>query len=159
MIPRHWCYVILICIQLPSSAAEFSDARGWLHVNGYSWHFAANDANDRLLGAGATYYTGRLGAWHTGWEADVFQDSGRKLSAYAGRSWTRPTTYFSLGLTAAVMYHRNFAAQNSLRLLPVAFPFLETRGTRLKARLYYVPPVRSPSDHQVALQLLVPLFR
>jgi len=43
--------------------------------------------------------------------------------------------------------------------MPVALPYLESRGTRYKVRLYYVPPIRRSSDHQVALQLMLPLFQ
>jgi hypothetical protein len=143
---------------LPAQA-EFSDHRGWLHLNGYSHHFAASDANDRLLGIGFTHYRRLYGRVLPAWEFDMFQDSGQKFSAYIGHSWTVPFEWFSAGITGAIMYHRNFAAQNKLRTLPVAFPFIETRGTRLKVRLYYVPPVRSASDQQIALQLMLPWTR
>ena len=155
--PRLFLLLIIACSELP--AAEFTRTRGWLHANGYSRHFSADDANDRLLGLGFTYYTGRRGTWHTAWEGDVFRDSGRKVAGYVGYAWTRPTNWVSFGVTAALMHHRNFAAHNSLRILPVALPFLETRGERIKARIYYIPPIRRPSDHQVAVQLLLPLLR
>ena len=138
---------------------EFTQARGWLHLNGYSHHFAAADANDQLLGFGFTHYRRRYGRVLPAWELDLFQDSARKLSTYGGHSWTVPFERFSVGATAALMYHRNFATQNQLRILPVAFPFIETRGTRLKARLYYVAPVRNASDQQIAVQIMFPLWR
>jgi hypothetical protein len=146
----------MICASVSPLLAqrEFTEHRGWLHLNGYSHHFAADDANDRLLGIGYTHYYHRYGRVIRAWEFDAFQDSGKKFSSYLGHSWTFPFKYFSAGITGAVMHHRNFAAQNRLKLLPVAFPFLETRGTLLKARLYYVAPVRRASDHQIALQLM-----
>lgn len=73
------------------AGSEFATDRGWLHFNGYSHHFAADDANDRLLGIG--------------------------------------------------------------------YPFVETRGTRLKVRAYYIPPVRRASDEQLAIQLVWALRR
>lgn len=139
--------------------AEFTAHRGWLHLNGYSHHFAVDDANDQLLGVGYTLYRRRHGRVIRAWEVDAFQDSGKKFSAYVGHSWTFPFKYFSAGLTGAIMYHRNFAAQNRLSTLPVAFPFLETRGVRWKARLYYVAPARRASDQQIALQFMLPLQR
>jgi len=141
--------IVPVCAQ-----SEFTAHRGWVHLNGYSHHFAAADANDQLLGLGYTHYRQRYGRVIRAWELDVFQDSARKFSGYVGHSWTVPFKHFSAGVTGAVMYHRNFAAQNKLKTLPVAFPFLETRGTRLKARLYYVAPVRRASDQQIALQLM-----
>jgi hypothetical protein len=146
----------------PTRAADVSDTvlpRGWVHLNGYSHHFTAKNCNDQLLGVGATWYTKRHGRVLRAWEADVFQDSAREPSAYIGHSWTRTFRLGSLGVTGALMYHRNFASQNEWRLLPVALPFAETRLGRVNVRAYYVPPVRNASDHQVALQVLVPLFR
>jgi hypothetical protein len=147
---------VLACASIGAARAqpEFAQQRGWLHVNGYTHHFAVDDANDRLFGLGLTYY-GRLhGRIIPAWEFDAFQDSAKKLSTYVGRSWTIPLRYVSVGVTGALMYHRNFSSQNRLRVLPVAFPFLETRGTRLKARLYYIAPARRASDEQIAIQLM-----
>jgi hypothetical protein len=141
------------------AAPEFTDHRGWLHLNGYTHHFAASDANDQLFGLGFTHYRRSYGRVLPAWEFDAFQDSGRKLSAYFGHSWTFPFRHFSVGVTGAIMYHRNFKSQNKLGTLPVAFPFIETRGSRIKARLYYVAPVRNASDQQIALQLMFPLWR
>jgi hypothetical protein len=132
----------------------FSDQSLWIHLNGYAHHMAAKDANDNLLGLGFTYYTRTSGRVLTAWEADGFEDSGKQFAGYAGYSWTVPTRIVSFGLTAAVMYHRNFKAQNDLGVLPVAFPYLETRGKFVKLRVYYVAPVRKASDEQVAAQLL-----
>lgn len=155
---RLFFLFLLVGHTLPLIAeSEFSEARGWLHLNGYSHHFAVRDANDQLLGVGYTHYRRRYGRIIPAWEFDAFQDSGKKFSAYVGHSWTFPFQYFSAGLTGAIMYHRNFAAQNRMNTLPVAFPFLETRGARLKARLYYVPPVRRASDQQIALQFMLPI--
>lgn len=142
-----------------SAQPEFTDRHGWLHLNGYAHHFAVNDANDHLLGLGYTQYRRTYGRVIPAWEVDAFQDSGKKFAAYVGHSWTVPFRYFSAGLTGAIMYHHNFAAHNRLKTMPVAFPYLETRGTRLKARLYYVPPVRRASDEQVALQVMLPFGR
>lgn len=139
--------------------AELSEVRTWIHLNGYTHHFAASDANNRLFGLGFTHYDRNYGRVRAAWEGDLFQDSACKPSGYLGRSWTFPVPFVSLGVTGAVMYHRNFAAQNRYRLLPVALPFLETRGGRLKVRAYYVPPVRRASDEQIALQLMLPWFR
>lgn len=138
---------------------EFTANRGWLHVNGYSHHLAAPDANDALLGFGFTYYRRGYGRFLPAWEGDVFQDSARKPSVYLGHSWTMPTRRVSFGVTAALMYHRNFAAYHSAGIMPVAFPFLETRGSRVKARVYYIPPIRKASDQQIAVQIMAPLFR
>jgi hypothetical protein len=155
--------VLLSCLVFAATAcsavaqSEFSEYRGWLHVNGYSHHFAAKDANDNLLGLGFTQYRRRYGRVIPAWEFDAFQDSGKRLSTYVGHSWTVPFKRASVGVTGALMYHRNFAAQNRLSVLPVAFPFVETRGTRVKARVYYVPPVRRASDQQLAVQLMCPL--
>jgi hypothetical protein len=141
------------------AAPEFTETRGWLHLNGYTHHFDAPDANDDLYGAGFTWYTRRHGTFATAWEGDVFQDSARKLCAYAGHSWTLPLRFANVGVTGALMYHRNFAKQTRACILPVALPFLETGGERCKLRIYYVPPVRSPHDHQISFQLLVPFWR
>lgn len=132
----------------------FTDRPVWVHLNGYAHHMSAKDANDNLFGLGLTYYTRTSGKFLTAWEGDAFQDSGKQLAAYAGYSWTVPTRIVSFGLTAAVMYHRNFKAQNDLGVLPVAFPFLETRGRHLKLRVYYVAPVRKASDEQFAAQVM-----
>jgi hypothetical protein len=67
--------------------------------------------------------------------------------------------YGSVGVTAALMYHRNFAKQTRACILPVALPYWESRGQSYKLRVYYVPPVRSRHDHQVSFQLLVPIWR
>src|SRR5262245_29264531 len=90
----------------------FTEQPLWVHLNGYAHHLSAKDANDNLFGLGLTYYTRRSGRILTAWEGDAFQDSGKQLAAYAGYSWTVPTRIISFGLTAAVMYHRNFKAQN-----------------------------------------------
>jgi hypothetical protein len=138
---------------------EFTVSRNWVHLNGYSYHINATDTNDRLFGIGLTRYRRMHGRIVPAWEADLFQDSARKLSAYAGHSWTIPTRHLSFGATGAIMYHRNFASQNDARLLPVAFPFIETRGSRWKARVYYVVPLRNASDQQIAFQLMLPFSR
>jgi len=138
---------------------EFTYHRGWLHLNGYSHHFEARDANAKLFGGGFTWYSARSGNVIASWTADVYQDSERKLSGLVGRSWTLPLRWGSVGATAAAMHHRNFRAHNSLGLMPVLLPFVETRGLAYKLRLYYIPPFRSPSDHQVAIQLRTPVWR
>lgn len=140
---------------MASATEEFTSRPTWAHVNGFSYHFAAPDANAALLGVGFTHYTRMFGRVLPAWEGDLFRDSGCKPSAYLGHSWTIPTRWLSVGATGAVMYHRNFAAQNRFRVLPVALPFVETRGERLKARLYYIPPVRRASDEQIAVQLML----
>src|SRR3954464_10992551 len=93
------------CSPLCAANAEFTQTRGWLHVNGYTHHFDAPGANDQLWGAGFTWYTRTYGPMATAWEADVFQDSGRKLCAYAGGSLTTPTRWGNFGVTGALMYH------------------------------------------------------
>jgi hypothetical protein len=133
--------------------------RSWLHLDGYTHHFDAPDANDRLLGLGITWYHQRWGRLAQAWEADAFQDSGCKLSVYAGHSWTYRWRYVSAGVTGAIMYHRNFAAQNRWRVLPVALPIAELPLRRFSLRAYYIPPVRNRSDHQIAFQLLIPFAR
>lgn len=159
MVERRVKHVVFFLIGLAfatrlGAQAEFTRHHGWIHLNGYSHHFAADDANDQLLGLGYTHYRRRYGPVIPAWEFDVFQDSGKKLSTYVGHSWTVPFKHLSAGVTAAVMYHRNFAAHNRLSTAPVAFPFLESRSERLKVRVYYIPPVRRASDQQIAVQIL-----
>jgi hypothetical protein len=151
-------FLLTCAVTIARAAPEFSQTRGWLHLNGYTHHFDAPGANDQLWGAGFTWYTRTYGAMVTAWEADVFQDSGRKLCAYAGGSLTTPTRWGNFGVTGALMYHRNFAKQTPMKILPVALPFWETRGERLKLRIYYIPPVRSRTDQQISFQLLVPFW-
>lgn len=130
----------------------------FLHLNGYTQHFSAPGANNLLYGLGATWGIRRAGRMRLAWEADAFRDSGRKLSLYAGHSWTLPLPFAEVGVTGALMYHRNFFSQNRWGVLPVALPFVEAPLSRAATvRLYYIPPVRSKCDHQVSLQLLVPL--
>ncbi len=152
----------LLCVGLVAAlraSPELTESRGWLHLNGYTHHFDAPGANDDLYGAGFTWYTRRYGPLATAWEADVFEDSGKKLCGYVGHSWTLPLQFGSVGVTGALMYHRNFVKQTPTRVLPVALPFLETRGERVKLRVYYIPPVRSRHDQQISFQLLVPFWR
>lgn len=151
--------LFLGCVALAQAAPELTQTRGWLHLNGYTVHFDAPDANDQLWGAGFTWYTRRYGTTAFAWEGDVFQDSARKLCAYGGASWTFATRFGHPGLTAALMYHRNFAKQNHACVLPVALPFWEIGGERAKLRVYYIPPVRSRHDQQISFQLLVPFWR
>lgn len=150
----------ITCPIAKCASADPEQWRGFLHVNGYTYHFAAPDANDKLFGVGFTWYTGSWGRFQTAWEADVYRDSAFELSGYVGHSWTVPFRIASVGATGALMYHRNFAKQNRYRVLPVALPFVETtlfRGVKLRA--YYIPPVRSRSDEQIAVQLLIPFVR
>jgi len=161
-VPRALMLGVLLASGVSLRAAgspEFTYHRGWLHVSGYSHHFEAPDTNSKIFGGGFTWYSARSGNLITSWTADVYQDSARKLSAQVGRSWTLPLRWGSLGTTVAAMYHRNFKAHNPLSVMPVLLPFVETRGYRYKLRIYYVPPVRRRSDHQVALQLLTPVWR
>jgi hypothetical protein len=165
---RHWfavsrevrpiisCCCLFLAALGSAQCSEFTDDPTWVHLNGYTRHFSATDCNDSLFGVGLTKYTRLDRTLITAWEADAFQDSARQLSAYVGYSWTAPTRWVSVGLTVAVMYHRNFLAEDSLGVLPVAFPYLETRGRGLKLRVYYVAPVRRASDEQVAVQLMLP---
>jgi hypothetical protein len=143
-------------LRTDARAEELSGVKHWIHLNGYTHHFSAPDANNNLMGFGFTSRDQRFSRLSLGWEADVFRDSGCKLSAYAGRSVTYRFRACSVGVTGALMYHHNFAKQNRWGLLPVALPFIETGGDLLRARLYYVPPVRSVHDHQIAIQMLVP---
>jgi len=133
--------------------------RGWLHIDGYTYHVVAQNCNDLLLGSGITWYTRYDDRLQAAWEADAFADSARKLSAYAGYSVALPFHGVAVGATAAIMYHRNFVAENRYRTLPVAFPFLEAGTRKFKVRLYYVPPVRRASDEQFAVQLLLPIWK
>jgi hypothetical protein len=147
------------CLSCARAAPEFTQTRGWLHLNGYTHHFAAPDANDQLWGAGGTWYVRRYGPAAVAWEADVFQDSGRKLCAYVGQSWTFPTRLGHFGVTGGLMYHRNFAKQTRACILPIALPFWETGGERAKLRVYYIPPVRSRKDQQISFQLMLPVWQ
>src|SRR3954464_12176476 len=109
----------------PNTRADDSRARGWIHLNGYTHHFAAPDANDNLFGLGATWYVQKWGKIARAWETDVFRDSGCKLSGYAGHSWTYRMHYANAGVTGALMYHRNFSKYNRWSTLPVALPYAE----------------------------------
>jgi hypothetical protein len=143
-----------------ASAAEAQRWRGYVHLNGYSHHFAAPGTNANILGTGVTWYTRSWGRVQTAWEADVFQDSAWKLSGYAGHSWTMPFRLGSVGATGALMYHRNFEKQCPVGVLPVILPFAETTVFRnAKLRAYYIPPLRNKCDEQVAFQLLIPFRR
>lgn len=160
MYSRACAFVALWCAScIGSSAAEspFEWPAAFLHLNGYTQHFAAPGANNRLYGLGATWHIRRAGRLRTAWETDAFRDSGRKLSMYAGHSWTLPLAVGNVGVTGALMYHRNFRAQNRWGVLPVALPFAEAALSRGVLRVYYIPPVRNRCDHQVSLQFLVPL--
>jgi hypothetical protein len=142
------------------SGSEPERWRGYLHANGYTYHFAAPGTNDKLFGTGITWYTRKWARLQTAWEADAFQDSEYKLSGYVGRSLTLPLRLGSVGATGALMYHRNFVAQNRYRVLPVVLPFAETRVFRqAKVRVYYIPPVRNRCDEQICMQLLIPFAR
>jgi len=140
-----------------ASAQEFSERPLWLHLNGYTHHFAASDANDRLFGVGLTWQGVSRGRTATAFEADLFKDSDRKLSCYVGASWRYAFRPIAVGITGALMYHRNFTKHNDWGVLPVALPFCETRGRAMKLRLYYIPPIRDPDDHQLSVQLMLPL--
>jgi hypothetical protein len=155
----RWFTMFAAIASFATAHAAPETARRWIHLNGYTHHFAAPDANDQLFGAGLTWYAQPSQRLATAWELDAFQDSGRKLSVYLGRSWTRRFDAANVGATAALMYHQNFRAHNRWRLLPVALPFVETSLGVFKARAYYIPPVRNRCDHQIALQLLVPFSR
>jgi hypothetical protein len=154
-----WLRLPLLLI-LSFSALELAgqgrpEAARWLHLNGYTHHFSASpEANDNLFGLGLTWGERRSGRLAAAWETDIFRDSGRRLSGYVGQSLVYRFNRVSVGATGALMYHRNFLKYNRWGVFPVGLPFVETRGDALKLRFYYVPPVRSPSDHQVAVQLL-----
>ncbi len=157
--PR-WLPLAVAFLFAASSRAEITDTdRGWIHVDGYTYHMIARHCNDLLLGTGVTWYTRYTDSVHLAWEGDVFADSAKKLSAYVGYSAAFAYRGVSLGATGAIMYHRNFVAENRFRTLPVAFPFLETGTHKFKIRVYYVPPVRRASDEQVAVQLLLPWWK
>ena len=154
---RFFLFVLLFVGTILCSGADVTP-QAWVHIDGYTYHMVARDCNNLLLGSGLTWYTRDDEKLRTAWEADAFADSARKLAAYAGYSVGLPLRAITIGMTGAIMYHRNFAAENRLRTLPVAFPFLEFE-CRFKVRIYYVPPVRRASDEQVAVQLLVPIGR
>jgi hypothetical protein len=139
--------------------AEFGDSRAMLHLNGYTHHFHAPGANDNLYGLGITLPDRRAGRVTMAWEGDIFLDSGNQLSGYVGRSWTRPFGFGQIGVTGALMYHRNFLKQNKAGVLPVGLPYWETPGRNFRLRFYYVPAMRNDSDQQIAIQLLTPLRR
>jgi hypothetical protein len=138
---------------------ELAASHTMLHLNGYTHHFHAPGANDNLFGLGFTQYDRRAGRVTMAWEADIFLDSGNQLSGYAGRSWTMPLRFGKIGVTAAIMYHRNFLKQNNAGILPVGLPYWETPGSGARLRFYYIPAMRNASDHQIAIQLLTPLRR
>ena len=157
---RSLAQVLLgLLLSCPLAQAEEVRARGWVHLNGYTHHFDAPDANDNVFGLGVTWHTRKWGRVVEAWEADVFRDSGYKLSAYAGYSWAYRMPYLNAGVTGALMYHRNFARQNPWSVLPVGLPFLEMPRQNFSVRAYYIPPVRHRCDHQIAFQMLVPFAR
>lgn len=149
--------VLVLFAGVGNACAQENPARGWLHLNGYTHHFEAPDANDNLLGVGATWYVKKWGRIARAWEADLFQDSGRKLSGYVGQSLTYRGRFANAGVTAALMYHRNFAKQNRWSVLPVALPYAELPLGKFSLRAYYIPPLRRGSDQQIAFQVLVPM--
>ncbi|HVZ65984.1 MAG TPA: hypothetical protein VG936_15565 [Lacunisphaera sp.] len=153
--------VLLVLFFTAGAWAQIEDLkpRGWLHLNGYTDHFDAPNANDELYGLGFTWYTKSAGHTERAWEGDVFRDSGNKLSAYAGHSWIYATRHWKAGLLAGLMYHRNFIKEDRWCLLPIALPFMELPLRAFSIRAYYVPPVRSRHDHQIAFQLLLPSVR
>lgn len=151
--------VLVVSFALPVRAAGPAPARLWLHLNGYTYHFVAQDCNSWLLGSGLTWYTHDSDRLRTAWEADAFEDSARKLAAYAGYSVVLPFRWVGFGATGAIMYHRNFVAEDRLRILPVVIPFLEFGQSKWKLRVYYVPGVRRRTDEQVSVQLLIPLWK
>jgi hypothetical protein len=155
LLPLALISLLLTC----SVHAEDLRARGWLHLDGYTHHFNAPDANDDIFGLGFTWYNRQWDQVVGAWETDVFRDSGCRLSAYAGYSWTYRTNAVNVGITGALMYHCNFAAQNRLRVLPVGLPFAELPLKKFSLRAYYIPPVRSRTDQQIAFQVLVPFAR
>jgi hypothetical protein len=156
---RYLLLWFMIVLAPASAQGEGPRPPRWLHLNGYSHHFVAKDANAQLFGVGGTWYRKSGGKILRAWEADVFRDSGGKLSGHLGHSWTYTMRFVNLGATGSVMYHRNFASQNRWSILPVVLPYAEfpLRGSSL--RLYYIPPVRDPDDHQLAVQLLIPIGR
>ena len=155
---KRLIWLLLGCVPVCGlqAAEEFTSTQTWLHLNGYSHHFAAPDAKSFLWGVGVTRYTRTYGPVLRSWEGDLFSDSGGKPSAYVGHTWTIPTRLLSFGATGALMYHRNFEEQIRCGVLPVVLPFAETRGQRLKFRIYYVPPVRRATDEQLAVQMMLP---
>jgi hypothetical protein len=160
---RRLCYLfvgcgVAFCLR-GAGLPEITDSYAMLHLNGYTHHFDAPGANDKLFGLGITLYDRRAGRVTMAWEGDVFFDSGNQLSGYVGRSWTLPLSFGKAGVTAALMYHRNFLKQNNAGVLPVGLPYWETPGRSLRLRFYYVPGMRNASDHQIAIQLLAPLRR
>lgn len=148
----------LLVVACACRAADVIEPRGWLHLNGYSYHLIAKDCNSFLYGTGLTWYTRYTDSLHTAWEADVFADSARKPAAYVGYSVGLPLRWLTVGATGAIMYHRNFVAEDRFRILPVAVPFVEFGTRKVKLRVYYVPPVRRASDEQVCIQVLLPLW-
>lgn len=109
--------------------SEFTEARGWFHINGYSHHFAAEDCNDQLLGFGFTHYRRRYGPMIQPGTSMPSRTLPCELSAYAGHSWTVPTKHLSFGVTDALMCHRSFTAHNELR------PFARRAPISRNARL------------------------
>ena len=158
---RCFLFLVIITLLLPSNRARADElqARGWLHLDGYTHHFSATDANENLFGLGYTGYFETRGKLARAWETDIFRDSGSHLSAYVGHSWTYRTNALNAGVTGALMYHRNFAKYDRWCLLPVALPFVELPLRKFSVRAYYIPPVRSRTDNQIALQVMVPFAR
>src|SRR5436305_11972147 len=105
---RTWLTLLVFSAVLARAVPEFAAGKTWLHLDGYTYHFAAPGANNLLFGLGFTHYDTTYGRVIPAWGADVFRDFGCKPSAYVGRSWTIPLERVAGGLTAAVMYHRNF---------------------------------------------------
>lgn len=150
----RWLPLIVFATAVLSAAPE---SERWLHLNGYSHHFAAPDANSKLWGVGFSSRTRSDGTLLWSWEGDVFSDSACKPSAYVGKAAAVRMGPSLLGVTGAAMYHRNFRAENRLRVLPVAFPFWEIGSKTMRTRIYYVPGLRRRTDEQIAVQFMLSL--
>ena len=147
----------------PIAVAESAgDPRWVLHANGYTIHFnkkpkPGEEVNDFLYGLGFHYEWAR-GPRHT-WAAefDAFNDSHNELSLLGGASGRYDLGPVEIGATGMLMYKSTFSDDEGTPVLPLLIPFVQKEFNSWGIRMYYVPPVRKPTDHQITFQLHIPL--
>ena len=157
---------VVAVVTLVGSCAVFAD-KGlerpyrFAKLGSRAIHFdASSSVNDKLWGFGVMWDIKRLDFADLilAFEADVYRDSQRRLAFAIGGSVRKEIGPISLGLAPNLMFKENLHEQspvNKLPFLPVVLPFVQVDYfSRARLRMYYIPPIRSPSDHLVAFQML-----